>query len=109
MVTEITIQPVIPITIIALEDVTLSCSASVDDAKYSWHRVDGSVPPRSQGQNTNELTILQAIPPDEGMYYCIAMKEGIRAESNRAILNVDGTLLCGIVLDVYSLYLCMVA
>ena len=71
------------------------CSASVDDVAYSWHRVDGSIPKRSQGQNTNELTIPQATPPDEGMYYCIAMKEGVRAESIRAILNVDGKSLCG--------------
>ena len=105
MVTEIITQPASPVTVIALENVTLSCLASVDDVKYSWHRVDGSVPPRTEGQNTNELTIPQATPPDEGMYYCTAMKEGIRVESNRAVLNVDGTLLCGIVLDVYSLYL----
>ena len=64
---------------------------------YSWHRVGGSIPRRSLGQNTNELTIPQATPPDEGMYYCIAMKEGIRAGSNRAILNVNGKSLCNIV------------
>ena len=75
------------------------CSASVDDVKYSWRRVNGSVPQRSQGRNTNELTISQATPPDEGMYYCIAMKEGIRAESNRAILNVDGKSLYGMMVQ----------
>ena len=57
---------------------------------YSWHRVDGSIPPRSQRQNSDELTIPQVTPPDEGMYYCIAMKEGVRVESNRVTLNVDG-------------------
>ena len=61
---------------------------------YSWHRVGGSIPPRSQRQNSNELTIPQATPPDEGMYYCIAIKDGIRVESNRAMLNVDGKLMC---------------
>ena len=58
--------------------------------RYSWHRVDGSIPFISQGQNSNELTIPQATPPDEGMYYCIAMKERVRVESNRVTLNVDG-------------------
>ena len=90
MIIEITTQPVSPVTVIALEDVTLSCSASVDDVIYSWNRVDGSIPQRSQGQNTNELTIPKATPPDEGMYYCIAMKDGIRVESKRSTLNVDG-------------------
>ena len=92
--TEITTQPVSSVTAIALEDVTLSCSASVDDVTYSWHRVDGSIPPRSQGQNSNKLTIPRATPPDEGMYYCIGMKERIRVESNRARLNVNGKSLC---------------
>ena len=67
---------------------------------YSWHRVGGSVPQRSQGQNTNELTIPQATPPDEGMYYCIAMKEGIRVESKKATLNVNGKSLCDTVVIV---------
>ena len=80
------------------------CSASVDDVTYSWHRVDDRIPQRSQGQNTNELTIPQATPPDEGMYYCIVMKEGIRVESNRAILNVDGKSLCGIVVAIDPVY-----
>ena len=57
---------------------------------YSWHRVSGSIPSRSQRQNSNELTIPKATPPDEGMYYCIAVKEGIRVESNRVTLKVDG-------------------
>ena len=61
---------------------------------YSWHRVSGSVPSRSQGQNSNELTIPKAIPPDEGMYYCIAVKDGVRVETNRTILKVDGKSMC---------------
>ena len=97
LIIETTIQPGRTLTAIALEDVTLSCSASVDDVTYSWYRVDGSIPQRSQGKNTNELTIPQAIPRDEGMYYCIAVKEGIRAESNRTILKVDGKSLCGMI------------
>ena len=58
--------------------------------RYSWHRVSNSIPPKSQGQNSNKLTIRQATPPDEGMYYCAARKESIRVESNRVILKVDG-------------------
>ena len=94
LVTEITTQPVNPLTAVALQDVTLSCSASINDVTYSWHRIGGSIPSKSQGQNSNELTIPKATPPDEGMYYCIAMKNGIRVESNRAMLNVDGKSLC---------------
>ena len=77
-------------TVIALQDVTLSCSSSVDDVTYSWHRDGGSVPPRSRGQNSNMFAIPEATPPDEGMYYCMASKEGISVESNRARIRVDG-------------------
>ena len=57
---------------------------------YSWHRVDGDLPPGSLGQNSNTLTIVGATPTDEGMYYCMASKEKLRVESNRATLNVNG-------------------
>ena len=57
---------------------------------YSWHRDGGSVPSRSRGQNSNTLTIGRATPPDEGIYYCMASKEGISVESNRARARVDG-------------------
>ena len=77
-------------TVIALQDVTLTCSASVDDVTYAWHRDGGSVPSRSRGQNSNTLTITRATPPDEGMYYCMANKEGISVESSRARVRVDG-------------------
>ena len=87
-------QPVSSLTVIALEDVTLNCLASVDDVMYSWHRVGGSIPFRSLVRNRNELTILQATLPDEGIYYCTAMKEGIKVESNRTVVNVDGKSLC---------------
>ena len=91
--TEITTQPVSPTTVIALEDVTLNCSASVDDVTYSWHRVDGDLPSRSRGQNSNTLTIPRATPHDEGMYYCMAKKESVRVESEGVIINVDGKML----------------
>jgi len=77
-------------TVIALEDVTLTCSSSVDDVTYSWHRDGRTVPSRSRGQNSNTLTIPTATPPDGGRYYCMANKEGINVESNRARVRVDG-------------------
>jgi len=91
--TEITTHPS-SATIIALQDVTLNCLASVEDVTYSWHRDGGSVPSRSRGQNSNTLTIPIATPPDEGRYYCMVNKEGTSVESNRAILTVDGENNC---------------
>ena len=87
---EITTQPVNPTTVIALELAILSCSASVDDVTYSWHRVGDSIPPRSIGQNNSTLTIPRVTPYDAGMYYCIAKKDKITVKSNEARLNVDG-------------------
>jgi len=87
--TEITTYPS-STTVIALQDVTLTCSSSVDDVTYSWHRDGGSVPSRSRGQNSNTLIIPRATPPDEGIYYCMVSKEGVSVESNRASMIVDG-------------------
>ena len=60
---------------------------------YSWNRDGGSVPSRSRGQNSNTLTITRGTPPDEGRYYCMANKEGIIVESNRARVRVDGEII----------------
>ena len=92
MLIEITTHPVGTLTAIALEDVTLTCSSSVDDVAYSWHRVGGTLPSQSQGQNSNMFTINRATPHDEGVYYCIARKNGITVQSNNASIEVDGKI-----------------
>ena len=76
----------------ALTSVTFTCSAShVNGVTYSWHRTNGDIPStRSRGQNTNTLTITRSIPPDEGMYYCIATNDGGSTSSRSASLTVDG-------------------
>jgi len=89
LLTEITTHPS-RTTVIALQDVTLNCSSSIDDVTYSWHRDGDNVPSRSRGQNSNTLIIPRATPPDEGRYYCMASKEKIIVESNRARVTVDG-------------------
>ena len=86
--TEITSQPVRLTTIMALEDVTLNCSSSVDGVTYSWHHSNGSVLSR----NTNTFIIHKATPYDEGEYYCKASKEKISVKSNRAVVKVDGRI-----------------
>ena len=74
----------------ALTSVTFICSASNSNGvTYSWHRINGDIPStRSRGQNTNTLTITRAIPPDEGMYYCIATNDGGSTSSRSASLTV---------------------
>ena len=86
---EITTQPVSVITI-ALQNSSLNCSASVDDAAYSWHRVNGTIPSRSIGQNSDILIIPRATPHDIGEYYCTVKKENISVESNEATVTVNG-------------------
>ena len=71
----------------------LSCSASFDDVTYSWHRVDGHLPShRSHGRHNDTLTIQRTTPHDEGMYYCVVRKEGIRVKSTNALITVNGKL-----------------
>jgi len=90
MIIEINTQPVSS-TVIASNDVTLTCSATyVSTITYSWHRVGGSVPSKSSGQNSNRLTIPRVVPADEGEYYCLAESLGHCAKSNKAVVIVDG-------------------
>ena len=99
MVYFVAIKPVIathPVnaTVRALANVTFTCSATDTDGvilSYSWYRTNGDIPStRSRGQNTSTLTITRAIPPDEGMYYCIATNDGGSTSSRNASLTVDG-------------------
>ena len=87
--TVIITQPV-DSTFIALEDATLTCLSSVDEATYLWYRIGDSVPARSIGKNNSTLTIPAVTPYDAGVYYCIAKKEEITVESNKAELSIDG-------------------
>ena len=93
LVTEISTHPISLTTTTALEDITLMCSASVDDVKYSWHHVNGHIPHRSQGQHTDTFTIYRVTPHDEGMYYCVIKKSGIHVYSNNALIRVDGKII----------------
>ena len=82
------------INVIALTDVTLTCRLSrlfgVPD-EYSWHRVDGDIPPHSSGQNSSILTIHRITPTDEGEYYCMATWfDHHCAKSNKIKVMVKG-------------------
>ena len=87
--TEITVQPV-DSTVVALSNVTLTCSASVDDVRYSWHRVKGKVPSKANPKNSNTLTIPRATPNNDGIYYCMAVKGNSSVVSNRAMVRIEG-------------------
>ena len=64
------IQPA-QITATALNDVVLTCTPLHGiPQEYTWHRVNGDIPPHSSGQNNSRLTIHRIVPADEGEYYC---------------------------------------
>ena len=91
LVIEISTHPVSITDVVALEEVTLHCSASVDGVTYSWHHVDDDdLPSGSTGQQSDTFTINRVTPDDEGMYYCVARKNGISVTSNNATIVVDG-------------------
>ena len=90
MATEITTQPADSTTVFALRNVALSCSASVDDVTYLWHRVDGDLPVNSSVHHSGTFTIHKATPYDEGMYYCTASKDGVIVSSDNTVVLVDG-------------------
>ena len=78
----------------ALKTAAFRCSAyDINEVtySYSWHRNNGDIPSNtSRGQNTNTLIITRVIPPDEGMYYCIATNDAGSTSSRNASLTVDG-------------------
>ena len=43
-----------------------------------------------RGQHSNTLIIRNAIPHNEGLYYCTARKRGIVVSSNNALVRVYG-------------------
>ena len=103
MITEITTHPVSVINTTALEDVTLMCSASVNDVKYSWHRIDGHIPSHSHGRHNDTFTIHRATPHNEGTYFCVTKKSGIHVKSNNALILIDGKELASYSCIVYEL------
>ena len=72
--------------IIALKNVTFTCTARGFEVKYEWRRHNSS---DIIGRWSN-LTITRATPPDEDQYYCIAMTEGGYVFSDNVTLSVDG-------------------
>ena len=81
------------IRVTALNDTTLTCKPSGlsgEPDEYSWHRVDGDIPPHSSGQNSSILTIHRITPADEGKYYCMATQFGHCAKSNNITVIVTG-------------------
>ena len=81
------------IEVTALNDVTLTCKPirlSGEPDEYSWHRVDGDIPPHSSGQNSSILTIHRIVPADEGEYYCMATMFEHCAKSNNIEVIVKG-------------------
>ena len=89
MITGVTASPASS-TVVALNDVTLTCSPTTTPDTYSWHRVDGDLPSSSTGQSTNRLTLHNVVPADEGQYYCMATLFGHCAVSNNVTVTVEG-------------------
>ena len=55
--TEIITHPASAINAVESEDITLTCSASINGVAYSWHRVDGRIPSQSLVKDSHTLTI----------------------------------------------------
>ena len=81
-------------TVVIFDNLTLQCQANSlnpdIEITYKWHRVGGSIPTRSIGSGTGQLTVPRVAPEDQGKYYCTATMLGHCAESNYATVTVDG-------------------
>ena len=72
--------------IIALQDVTFTCTARGFEVKYEWKRHKNRIAIGSQ----SSLTISKSTPLDEDQYYCMAMTTGGYAFSTNVTLKVYG-------------------
>ena len=79
-------QPTTNQRIIALQEVTFTCTAKGYRVQYEWrHHKDNNII-----DTGSTYTISRATPSDEDQYYCVAMTEGGYAFSNNVTLRVDG-------------------
>ena len=81
-------------TVVIFENLTLYCDPgqfqNAEQLTFQWHRVGGSIPKKSIGNESQELTIPRVVPEDEGLYYCASFQFGHCAVSNNATVMVDG-------------------
>ena len=60
---------------------------------YFWQRGGGDdIPTDALGMQTNTLTLVTLIPPDEGQYRCVAVNQHGRNFSDYAMLRIKGNL-----------------
>ena len=72
--------------IVALQDVTFTCTARGFGVRYEWKRHKNNTAIGRQ----SSLTISKSTPLDEDQYYCVAMTRGGYAFSTNVTLKVDG-------------------
>ena len=68
----------------------MECLPNKVNFKYKWIKKDDFLPPRAQGVNTSQMTIVNLIPKDSGEYQCVMSNHTGTISSNFSILNVQG-------------------
>ena len=69
--------------------VTFVCMAYYASSYY-WQRENDNIPPGAVGNNSNNLTLHNVLPPDSGCYQCVAVNEHGKTHSNYAKITVEG-------------------
>lgn len=69
--------------------VTFICMAYYASSYY-WVRDIGEIPSNAIGVNSNNLTLLNILPPDSGSYQCVAENEDGSTHSKYAMLTIEG-------------------
>ena len=62
-------------------------------SSYYWERRGDDIPTDALGTQTNTLTLVTLIPPDEGQYRCVAVNQHGNNFSDYAMLRINGKLL----------------
>ena len=91
LITGVTVNPLH--NVVMFHDLTLTCIPVVNgntQPTYQWHRSGGTIPAKSMGNESQQLTIPRVVPADQGEYYCVATLFSHCVVSNHAIVMVDG-------------------
>ena len=84
--------------------VTFICMAYYASSYY-WVRDISEIPSNAMGVNSNNLTLLNILPPDSGSYQCVAENEHGSTHSNYAMLTIEGTSTLVSIKVCYGLFL----
>ena len=71
-------------------NLTMKCLPDQDNFNYKWIKKNNMLPPRAQGANTSQLTIVNLKPEDSEDYQCVMSNSTGTISSNFSTVSIRG-------------------